>query len=395
MKPNNALTYIRQLCCLGLGKEAVIPELLRSVKAVIPSDSNVFVGLDENQFPAYAIPEYFVPEALEVYTTETERLHHPELIRRIFRWFENHAVLDDPRILADDFYDSDYYHLVWKPCNQYHAIQGIVGNMEGMLFLCRPKTQRPFGNSEKEIFTHLLAYVTHGLSARRNIEVEFIGESQSGMMILDASGKVNYISESAKKLLNLANGPLYPTREAFRTLGQKPEIPAAIQQICRNLDGIFKGRQAIPPMFTHVNHSGRFTFRAYWLDRQNGEPGGLIGVTIEHQEPLTLHILRQLKDWPLSTSQREVCLLLAQSRSQEYIAGHLHIKLSTVKDHVRKVYDKLDIHSREELLPRLSGQALDIHSREELPPRLSGQADALSPLSACDRRSKQASTLHA
>ena len=88
MKPNNALTYVRQLCCLGLGKEAVIPELLRSVKAVIPSDSNVFIGLDENQFPAYAIPEYFVPEALEVYTTETERLHSPELMLRIFNWFD-------------------------------------------------------------------------------------------------------------------------------------------------------------------------------------------------------------------------------------------------------------------------------------------------------------------
>ena len=353
MKPNNALTYVRQLCCLGLGKEAVIPELLRSVKAVIPSDSNVFIGLDENQFPAYAIPEYFVPEALEVYTTETERLHSPELMLRIFNWFEQHEVLDNPRILADDFYESDYYHLVWKPCNQYHAIQGVVGKMEGMLFLCRPQSQRPFNNLEKQLFIHLLAYVAHGLAARKDMDIEFVGDPQTGMMILDATGKVTYLSESANNLLNLASGPLYPTREAFNSQSLKPNIPIEIQKICQHLNGIFKGRQTSPPVFSHVNANGRFTFRAYWLDRQNGEPGGLIGVTIEHQEPMALFVMRQLKDFPLSATQRDVCLMLAQKHSHTYISERLHIKLTTVKDHVRKIYDKLNIHTREELIVSL------------------------------------------
>ena len=37
-----AAARFRQLCCLGLDREAVIPELLRELHALIPSFSNTF-----------------------------------------------------------------------------------------------------------------------------------------------------------------------------------------------------------------------------------------------------------------------------------------------------------------------------------------------------------------
>jgi ATP/maltotriose-dependent transcriptional regulator MalT len=50
-------------------------------------------------------------------------------------------------------------------------------------------------------------------------------------------------------------------------------------------------------------------------------------------------------------------VLLAQGFSNEKIGERLHIKLTTVKDHIGKIFVKLDIHRREELLPML--MALD------------------------------------
>jgi DNA-binding CsgD family transcriptional regulator len=44
---------------------------------------------------------------------------------------------------------------------------------------------------------------------------------------------------------------------------------------------------------------------------------------------------------------------LAQGVSYEKIGERLHIKLSTVKDHIGKTFTKLDIHHRKELLPKL------------------------------------------
>jgi ATP/maltotriose-dependent transcriptional regulator MalT len=56
---------------------------------------------------------------------------------------------------------------------------------------------------------------------------------------------------------------------------------------------------------------------------------------------------------PLSPVQKQVAALLAQGCSNEKIGQHLHIKLTTVKDHIRKIFTKLDINHREELLPKL------------------------------------------
>ena len=80
-------------------------------------------------------------------------------------------------------------------------------------------------------------------------------------------------------------------------------------------------------------------------------------MTVEHQEPIVLKILRALQNLPLSPTQKEVAVLLVQGFSNEKIGERLHIKLSTVKDHIGKIFTKLDIHRREELLPML--MALD------------------------------------
>jgi Bacterial regulatory proteins, luxR family len=53
-----------------------------------------------------------------------------------------------------------------------------------------------------------------------------------------------------------------------------------------------------------------------------------------------------------------VALLLAQGVSSEKIGERLHIKYTTVKDHVRKIFDKLDIHQREELLAKEKEQLI-------------------------------------
>lgn len=128
---------------------------------------------------------------------------------------------------------------------------------------------------------------------------------------------------------------------------------ARLTQLCRNLDTIFRGEEAAPPSWCFVNGMGRFIFHACWLDAQAHEPNDLIGVTIEHQEPLLLKILRALEQLPLSPIQKEVATLMAQGASNETICQQLHIKLTTAKDHIRKIFIRLNIENREQLLPKL------------------------------------------
>ena len=225
-----------------------------------------------------------------------------------------------------------------------------AGKPVGMLNLFRPRHQKPFDNREQALFTRLLPYVAHALRAPDNKDIQYSENGSSGMMIMDTQGTILYLSHEAKNLLALACHPILTVDARSKEV----ELLAKLACVCRNLEAVFRGQDAPPqPSWCYTGPNGRFMFRAYWLNRQHIEPGGLIGMTIEHQEPLLLKILRAMQNLPLSPTQKEVAMLLAQGVSSEKIGERLHIKPTTVKDHVGKIFTKLDIHHREELLPKL------------------------------------------
>jgi DNA-binding CsgD family transcriptional regulator len=153
----------------------------------------------------------------------------------------------------------------------------------------------------------------------------------------------------------LASHPVIKNDEWVAAIKAYPfeNLLGMLKQICLNLAGIFLGKTAAPPVWSLTNGHGRFIFRAYGLEKSSHEPGGLISINIELQEPQILKIVRALQDSPLSPIQKEVAVLLAQGLSNEKIGERLHVKLTTVKAHIRKIFVKLDIDHREELLPKL------------------------------------------
>jgi DNA-binding NarL/FixJ family response regulator len=77
----------------------------------------------------------------------------------------------------------------------------------------------------------------------------------------------------------------------------------------------------------------------------------MIAVTIQHAEPPVLRA-RALHA-PLSIVQKKVCSLLLCGLSHREIACELEVSPSTVIDHVRKIYRKLDVHSIDDLRAKL------------------------------------------
>ncbi len=59
----------------------------------------------------------------------------------------------------------------------------------------------------------------------------------------------------------------------------------------------------------------------------------------------------------LTERESEVATLICEGRSKRYIAERLSISENTVRTHTRKVYDKLGIHSRQELLDLIEERA--------------------------------------
>ncbi len=58
----------------------------------------------------------------------------------------------------------------------------------------------------------------------------------------------------------------------------------------------------------------------------------------------------------LSPRESEVLLLLAQGRSRTFIQSELFLSDGTVKTHIRHIYQKLDVHSKQELISLIQGK---------------------------------------
>jgi DNA-binding CsgD family transcriptional regulator len=353
MNQVRSIANLRQLCCLGLAKEAAIPEFLRTVSAVIPSSNNVFSGVDAVHFSPTYFLHGFDEADLDQDTAElVMSLITPARSESLLQWFKRYPVLTDQSHIDPSFFRSDFYNLVHRRFGQHHCLSTPVlkhGKWAGLVSLFRSPKQKPFNSSEQKTLLGLLPYLSHALHAPVEKTIEFSEKAGLGLLVMDVQGHVHCQSQEAQRLLNLACNPL----STPDTPAKRARLLAKLGQLCRNLDSIFLGNPAMPPSWDFSNGRGRFVFSAYWLDGQNQDSKGLIGLSIQHQEPFKLKIWRSMQYLALSPSQQQVALLLALGHTNENIGKQLQIKKSTVRDHTRKIFSKLDIENRKDFLAKL------------------------------------------
>lgn len=347
---SHEMAYIRQLCCLGLPKEAFIPELLQAITRVIPSHNNTYI--DSNEFKQ---DELYIPSD-NAYLNDTiqpmMKSYWIPCSIRFAAWLKKILALTDYTVIDENYRSSDLYNFILIPLDRHYQLLAFIPDQRklvGAITLFRLHSQRPFNRNDQALLLRLMPYVSHAFQIQNTHELQYINKGETSMLLMNKAGNILYQNATAERLLFFASLPPVATETRMKNSIILPKLA----QLCCNLNTLFEGKEAAPPSFSHTNGCGRFIFTAYWLDKANREPGDLIGVTIEYQEPLSLRLLRALKDAPLPPVQKEVALLVAQGVSTDKIGEQLHIKYTTVKDHIRKIFDKLDIHRREDLLPKL------------------------------------------
>ena len=65
----------------------------------------------------------------------------------------------------------------------------------------------------------------------------------------------------------------------------------------------------------------------------------------------------------LTPREEEILGMLLQGRSGPYIAEDLYLSKSTVKTHIRHIYDKIGISSRQQLIDKAHDACLGLESR--------------------------------
>jgi DNA-binding CsgD family transcriptional regulator len=363
MSPQNkrALARIQRLCCLGIGGEMLMPDLIREVTGVVPSRHKVFYWLGPNlentntyaTIPAAIMNLFFK----EYYMTDrqTTVLKTPG---RTKGWPPSDRVLRlEQKLLVDRpvFLRSEFYNDLWRVAEIHETLTLVVrsaGRIYGTLDVCRGTDEPPFGPSDIKMLDAISGFVAHGIT-RVNLEEDALADSDDRALFLaDPDGKVRHADGSARHLLTMALNPRFLPMAEWRGLG---ESVAEIERLCRTLATIANGDIGQPPPVLRLrNPRGEFVLRAYWFGATGGaEQTRLIGITVERRVPRALALRRRVEDLPLTAREKQLCLLLARNLSSQDLADAMGVAASTVITHQRSIYAKLGVHSRAGLLTAL------------------------------------------
>ena len=83
--------------------------------------------------------------------------------------------------------------------------------------------------------------------------------------------------------------------------------------------------------------------------------GSIAPVAVKGRGQLHERCFEASERYSLSARQIEVLCLIAQGRNAEYVANTLTISVSTAQTHIRNIYQKLGVHSRQELIDMIEG----------------------------------------
>jgi DNA-binding CsgD family transcriptional regulator len=351
MKNSSGLGALRALGGAGLAPESFVPAALEALHAVVPSYRNLFDWTDEGgNIVRYwfegPIDQRVASHYFECFYNrrETEVMPPFRQAIRAQAMVRNAQELDTPA-----FFRSALYNEVWRPQGLHTRVEALVrtsrGRTLGSLVLYRAAADPKFRPGDERLIEQAAGYIVRGLEQGEPVaNAKEFSETPTRreQVTLDAQGRITHVSAGAFKLLMLADGGVTP--DAITREPRREDYPA--------LDTLW--RDARRRSTSVENAWGRFVFDAepMWPVRAGDE--ALLQVAIGQFELRLVSLRRALDRLPLSPAQREVCALLYRGDSQAQIARLLNVAATTVADHVRKVYAKLDVHSAKELAARIS-----------------------------------------
>lgn len=358
MKRSAAIASVRSLCALGLPGEQLIPALLEALHRVIPSSRNLFDWTDANgNLVRYFFEGPIDAEVARHYFEEFYNSRETEAMSGFRETVLGRATIRSAAELDNAaFFRSGLYNEIWRPQNLHTRVEAIVrgarGQPMGSLVLYRERGAAPFTREEEALLGDLVPYVARGLEGESTLALDFVARRERrAVLSLAGDGTLRHLSEDAHKMLLLSHGGITPESAGRPPNGPEFTTLAMLADQIRSHEHASRHQVVL----TVDNAWGRFVFEAQPLLAASHDSPPAIHVSIQHQEPRAVAWRRALAGLNLSIAQTEVCALLRAGYTQQQIAAALGIATSTVADHVKKIYGRLDVHSVRELCSRVDG----------------------------------------
>jgi DNA-binding CsgD family transcriptional regulator len=357
-----ALARIQRLCCLGVGSEMIMPDLMREVTGLCATQHGVFCWTGPNGATSDYYATFATASELEFYFKEFHsRKREPDLFKQMSPgrgWPVPKPVLSWTELLAVDWSKwlrSDYYNLLWRPYGFYESLGlGLPGpgRVQGMLFVFREADQASFGPRDVGLLSNIAGFVAHSLTQVPLEEGAYTESEDRALFVVDREGNLQHASLHAQLLLSRALISRLSPATKWHIL-RKPS--SVVVGLCRTLAATAGGQIGQSPPVSRLRSPwGEIVLRAYWLGPTDGiEQTRHIGITIERRVPPLLALHRRLENLPLTAREKQVCLLLARDLSGRQLAEVMGVAPSTAITHQRNLYAKLGVTSRIGLLSAL------------------------------------------
>jgi DNA-binding CsgD family transcriptional regulator len=219
----------------------------------------------------------------------------------------------------------------------------IRGRCWGAVHIARREHKRDFTAEEANVVAHLTGAIADGIrtSVRFDAARQAQDRSAPGLVVLGATNEVELITPPAQELLEAM-------RSSAVTSDQRP--PTALRALAAfTRRHHAAGANGQPDIVAVPTSSGWITLHASLPD---GRADGQVAIVLERTATPQATALRLEADG-VTPREREIATLIAQGRTNPEIAETLVLSPYTVQDHIKSLFEKTGVASRQELVARV------------------------------------------
>lgn len=239
---------------------------------------------------------------------------------------------------------SARYRELLEPSGIPHELRAafvVRGRVWGAVHIARRQTSGAFAQRDADALAHVAGAIGQGIrtSLRFDAARRANGIEPPGLIVLDPSGDIELITPPAHELLAEL------TNDAVAYDGS---LPASVLALALFVRGAEQPANTGANVVTVPGRSGWITLHASGA----GADDGRTAIAIERASGPRSATLR-LEVRGVTAREREVATLMARGLTNAEIADALVLSPHTVQDHVKSLFEKVGVASRQELVARV------------------------------------------
>lgn len=340
-----------QLCHSALDSGTLRVELLKRLQKVVPFDYAYFSNTDPatlfitNSVLAEEPPSWLMSVFLENEFLQDDFIKFSDMIKT----HQTVGVLS--QVTRDELHLSQRYKDMLLPLAMEDELRATFvtdNTCWGTLCLHRGQSDFKYSPAEADFVAQLAPHIADGLRKALLLDIAISGSVPDGPGVLILTDDLSIVAMTATAEYWL--GELSETQG-----GDRQVLPLPIRSVISAFKAIEGGIVShYPPKIRLRTRSGHwlivYASRLKYADHQ-----AQFTVIFELAQPIDIAPLI-MQAYLLTKREGEITQCVLRGWSTTEISARLHISANTVQDHLKSIFEKVDVRSRGELVARIYSQ---------------------------------------